>query len=289
VQKTFDINGPAQIEVRLAAGEIVVDPTLEDHIEVELMAHDDESQRLVDDARVELKDGHLIVDVPNKRGGFSFSLGFTRQGITCRIRCPRSSGLSVRSKSADVVARGTLGALSISTASGDIEANRVEGGVNIKSASGDTRVQEVMGGVNVQTASGDIELEIVRGPANVNSASGDVTIGEAYDNVSANTVSGDQEHGAVMRGNVSAHSVSGDVTIGVRRGSKVFLDCNTLSGDTSSELELRTDAPVGDGPLVEIRAKTVSGDIRITRAAAPATNDGASDDGSSNTAQEVHA
>jgi len=279
MQKTFDINGPAQIEVRLAAGEIVVDPTLEDHIEVELTAHDDESQRLVDDARIELNDGQLIVDVPNKRGGFSFSLGFTRQGITCRIRCPQSSSLAVRSKSADVVARGTLGGLNVSTASGDIEANRVEGGVNIKSASGDTRVREISGSVNIQTASGDIDLEIVRGPASVHSVSGDVTIDEAYDDVSANTVSGEQEHGAVMRGNVAAHSVSGDVTIGVRRGSKVYLDCNTVSGDTISELELTTDAPDGDGPLVEIRAKTVSGDIRITRAAAPVNDN----------AQEVHA
>ena len=92
MQKTFDIDGPAQIEVRLASGEIVVDPTLEGRIEVELTAHDDESQRLVDDARIELNDRHLIVDVPNKRGGFSFSLGFTRQGITCRIRCPTRRG-----------------------------------------------------------------------------------------------------------------------------------------------------------------------------------------------------
>ena len=277
MQKTFDIDGAAQIEVRLASGEIVVDPTLEGQIEVELAAHDDESQRLVDDARIELNDRHLLIDVPNKRGGFNFSLGFARQGITCRVRCPQSSVLSVRSKSADVVARGTLGGLNVSTASGDVEADHVEGGVNIKSASGDTRVREILGGANVQTASGDIDLEIVRGPVNVNSASGDLTIGEAYDSVSANTVSGDQEHGAVMRGKVAAHSVSGDVTIGVRRGSKVYLDCNTVSGDTSSELELSTDAPDGDGPLVEIRAKTVSGDIRITRAAAPTQ------------AQEVHA
>jgi DUF4097 and DUF4098 domain-containing protein YvlB len=284
MQKTFDIDGPAQVEVRLAAGEIVVDPTLDGRIEVELTAHDDESQRLVDDARIELNDGQLIVDVPNKRGGFSFSLGFTRQGITCRIRCPRSSTLSVRSKSADVVVRGTLGGLNVSTASGDVEATQVEGEVNIKSASGDTRVQEVGGSANVQTASGDIELEIVRGPVNVNSASGDVTIGEAYDNVSANTVSGDQEHGAVMRGKVAAHSVSGDVTIAVRRGSKVYLDCNTVSGDSSSELELSSDAPAGDGPLVEIKAKTVSGDIRITRAPAPEQQPPATTN-----AQEVHA
>ena len=107
--------------------------------------------------------------------------------------------------------------------------------------------------------------------------SGDISIGEAYDNVNANSVSGDQDHGAVMQGVVAAHSVSGDVTIAVRRGSKAFLDCTTVSGDTTSELELTSDAPAGDGPLVEIRAKTVSGDIRITRAPAPADT------------QEVHA
>jgi hypothetical protein len=97
--------------------------------------------------------------------------------------------------------------------------------------------------------------------------------------VNATAGSGDLSLGAVMTGEVHAQAVSGDVSIGVRRGSRVFLDCNTLSGDTSSELELTTDAPAGDGPLVEIRAKTVSGDIRITRAAALVNDD----------AQEVHA
>jgi len=287
MQKAFDVSGPAEIDVRLASGEIEVDPTLDGRIEVELVAHDEESQRLVDEARVELHEHHgrpqLIVDVPNKSRGFSFSLVFGRSGISCRIRCPQSSLLSVRSKSADVRVGGTIGDLNVGTASGDVEALMIEGGVNVKSASGDIRVREVGGSVSAQTASGDIELDIVRGPISVATASGDLTIGEAYDNVSANTVSGDQEHSAVMRGQVNATSVSGDVTIGVRRGSKVYLDCNTISGDTSSELELTTDAPAGDGPLVEIRAKTVSGDIRITRASAPVN-----DNGSSHPVQEVH-
>jgi hypothetical protein len=281
MEKTFDIDGPAEIDVRLAAGEIEVDPSLDGRIEVELTAHDDESQRLLDDARVELHDRHLLVDVPHKRGGFSFGLMFGRQGITCRIRCPHESGLSVRSKSADVHARGTLGGLNVSTASGDVQVDRVKGGVNVKSASGDVSANEIGSGASIQTASGDISLEVVRGPINVATASGDLSIGEAYDNVSANTVSGDQDHGAVMQGNISAQSVSGDVSIAVRRGSKVFLDCSTVSGDTTSELELTTDAPAGDGPLVEVRAKTVSGDIRISRAPAPANGN--------QSAQEVHA
>jgi DUF4097 and DUF4098 domain-containing protein YvlB len=279
VHQSFDVQGPVELDVRLTSGDIEIDPTLDGRVEVDLIAHDEESQRLVDGARIELNPhGHrptVVVDVPQKRG-FTFSL-FGRSGIECRIRCPHDSGLAVRTKSADILARGTLGGLNVATASGDIEVERVSGGINVKSASSDFRVREALDGVTIQTASGDIDLEVARGPVNVTSVSGDISIGEAYDNVSANTVSGDQDHRAVMRGVVAAHTVSGDVTIAVRRGSKAFLDCQTVSGDTSSELELTGDAPAGDGPLVEIRAKTVSGDIRITRAAAPTDT------------QEVHA
>jgi hypothetical protein len=279
MQKTFEVQGPVELDVRLANGDIEVDPTAEGRVEIDLIAHDEESQRLVDDARIELSPhGHrptIVVDVPQKRG-FNLNL-FGRGGIECRIRCPHDSGLSVRTKSADLSARGTLGGLNVATASGDIDVDRVSGGANVKSASSDFSAREIGGGVNIQTASGDIDISIARGPVNVTSVSGDISIGEAYNNVNANSVSGDQDHGAVMQGVVAAHSVSGDVTIAVRRGSKAFLDCTTVSGDTTSELELTSDAPAGDGPLVEIRAKTVSGDIRITRAPAPADT------------QEVHA
>jgi hypothetical protein len=279
MQKSFEVQGPVELDVRLTSGDIEVDPTLDGRVDVELIAHDEESQRLVDAARIELSPhGHrptVVVDVPQKRG-FTLTL-FGRSGIECRIRCPHDSGLAVRTKSADVLARGTLGGLNVSTASGDIEVDQVSGGVNVKSASSDFSAREIGSGVNIQTASGDIDITVARGPVNVTSVSGDISIGEAYDNVNANSVSGDQDHGAVMQGVVAAHSVSGDVTVAVRRGSRAFLDCSTVSGETSSELEMTGEAPAGESPFVEIRAKTVSGDIRITRAPAPTSN------------QEVHA
>ena len=73
---------------------------------------------------------------------------------------------------------------------------------------------------------------------------------------------------AIERNTLIARStwVLCDVAIGVRRGSRAHLDCTTVSGDARSELELSGDEPDGDGPFVEIRARTVSGDIRITRA-----------------------
>jgi DUF4097 and DUF4098 domain-containing protein YvlB len=226
----------------------------------------------VDEARVELREGlhpHVLIDVPQKRS-WGISISFGSRGVSCRVRCPVDSGVMVRTKSADVDIRDRVAALNVQTASGDVRAADVTGGVNVRSASGDVSIRTVGSGLNVQTASGDVEVDVARGPANVQTASGDISIREAYDNVNATTVSGDQDHGAVMTGHVSAQSVSGDLTIGVRRGSTVFLDCNTLSGDTHSDLELTGDTPAGDGPLVEVHAKSVSGDIHITRAAAPA-------------------
>ena len=273
MQKTFDVTGPLRLEIELAAGDIEIDPTLAGKAEVELIAHDEESQRLVDAARVELQNDRLLVDVPQKRSGFSLSVVFGRSGIECRVRCPEGTDVAARTKSADLRARGTIGSLSMATASGDTRADRVRGAVEAKSASGEIEIAVAESSVNAQTASGDIEIGTARGRVSAQTASGDVTIGEAYADVHANTVSGDQQHRAVMQGRVTAQAVSGDVEIAVRRGSRAYLDCSTISGDTTSELDSLDEAPAGDGPLVEISAKTVSGDIKIIRAHAPASEE----------------
>lgn len=269
MQKEFHIEGIPQVEIKLASGDIEIDPSLDGQVEVELTAHDEDSQRLVDDARIERSGNTVSIEVPNKRSGFSLGSMFGRSGISCRVRCPEGTSIAASTKSADLQARGTIGSLTMRTASGDVDVNDARGSVNVKSASGDIAVRTVDGGLNVQSASGDVQVGTVRGQVSVQTASGDVQIESADDRVNATVVSGDLDLGAVVRGEISAQSVSGDVTIGVRRGSKVYLDCNTLSGDTSSELELQNDAPAGDGPLVEVRAKTVSGDIHIRRAPAP--------------------
>lgn len=275
MRKEFEVPGPIEVDVRLSAGEIELDATLEGRAEVELIAHDEEAQRRIEQARIELSGNRLLIDVPKQRG--SLVLRFGRADITCRIACPDHSSASVKTGSADVQARGTLGRLDVATASGDVEAEVIDGDAKVKSASGDVSIREVTGRFSHQSASGDAEVRVVRGPADAATASGDLAIDEAWSDVRANTASGDLRLGAVVHGTVSANAVSGDVEIGVRRGSTVYLDCNTVSGDTHSELEHTGELPAGDGPLVEIKARTVSGDIHITRAPAPAPD-----------AQEVH-
>jgi hypothetical protein len=84
-------------------------------------------------------------------------------------------------------------------------------------------------------------------------------------------VSGDQNFEAVLKGRIELKAISGDVTVGIRSGARVFVDANTVSGSTSSELDLGdapAQEPAADSPLVEVFAKTVSGDVRIERAPA---------------------
>jgi hypothetical protein len=132
-------------------------------------------------------------------------------------------------------------------------------------ASADLRGRGRYGDVDVNVASADVHLERVDA-ADVNSASGDVRIDEALGRVEVNTASGDVDLRSVAEGDVKVNSASGDVAVGIAKGSRLWVDAQSLSGDTSSELELE-GAPSDDpGPLVELRVQTMSGDISVRRA-----------------------
>ena len=193
-----------------------------------------------------------------------------RPQLRLRITCPHGSALDVRTKSADLRARGEYGEVEVKTASGDVQVEQAQE-TRIKSASGDIRLDHVKAGLEVQTASGDLHAGVVDGDIQAQLVSGDLHVREAAASVSASTVSGDQQFEAVQEGRVDVKAISGDVSVGIRSGSRFYVDANTVSGDTSSEFELG-DAPTQEAdpeaPLVEVFAKTVSGDVRIERATA---------------------
>lgn len=99
------------------------------------------------------------------------------------------------------------------------------------------------------------------------SVSGDVRAVVVDGSVSVKSVSGGLDVGSVRQGHVEVHSVSGDVVIGVAAGSTVNVDAGSASGDLSSEIPLSADAPDTDAPVVVIRVNTVSGGLRVRRAA----------------------
>lgn len=269
--ETFKTPGPLRLDLELPMGRIEIETVPGDETHVELEAVGDRSVReLEENARIDShKRGQrdeVVVEVQMRRG---FWISFDRPDLRLRVTCPFGAELDIRTKSADVDAHGTYSSVEVKTASGDIYVQEATADMNVKSASGDVRVETVGGRFEANSVSGDLKVDNVGGEANIQLVSGDLYIREAGDSVRANTVSGDQRLETVARGKLELRAISGDIGVGIRRGSRLYVDANTLSGSTSSDLEL-ADAPQqeGDGetPLVELFAKTVSGDVRIERA-----------------------
>jgi len=141
----------------------------------------------------------------------------------------------------------------------------------VQSASGDVRLGRVGGFVHVNTASGDAFVDHAGSGIHVNAVSGDVHVREAFGETRIHTVSGDQQLEAIANGPISCQSVSGDVQIGIAQGSRVFMNVGSVSGDTSSDLAITDDPPSDGGEVVNVRANTVSGDIRVGRGRALTT------------------
>ena len=278
--ETFSTPGPVRLNLEIPKGEIDLETaaTDETHVELEATSGDAAVLELVDDARIELVrrgDVHEVVVETKEKRGFSISIGLTdirldRPQLRLRITCPHGTALDVRTKSADLRARGDYGAVEVKTASGDVQVDQAQE-TQIKSASGDIRLGHVHGDLDAHTASGDVQADVVEGDVHAQLVSGDLAVRDAQASVTANTVSGDQRFEAVQEGRIDLKAISGDVTVGIRSGSRFYVDANTVSGDTSSEFELG-DAPAEEvdpeAPLVEVFAKTVSGDVRIERATA---------------------
>jgi hypothetical protein len=61
-------------------------------------------------------------------------------------------------------------------------------------------------------------------------------------------------------------TASGDIEVGVKRGTKVFIDARSMSGETTSDLDIGDEAAEDAGPVIELKATAMSGDIRVVRA-----------------------
>jgi hypothetical protein len=281
--ETFETPGEVRLDVRVGAGEIRLETeaAAQTTVTLEPLRDNDASREAVENARVELRgrgDGHeVIVDVRD-RGRI-----FRNAEVLVAVTCPEGTSVETKSGSADVEGRGRFGSvevesgsgdvefgevadLNVGTASGDVQLGSVAADARVNTASGDVQVRSIGGDGKVNTASGDIVVREVGGELSVNSASGDVIVREARSSVRVNTASGDQEIGSVVTGRVELKSASGDLKVAIAEGSMLFVDARSRSGEVRSELPVSDVPPEGEGPSVELRANTMSGDITVARA-----------------------
>jgi DUF4097 and DUF4098 domain-containing protein YvlB len=207
----------------------------------------------------------LIVDTDPARDGWKSS-------FTVHVTAPSASGIRIQSQSADVVVTGRADRLETRTASGDVSVADVDARSVVQTASGDVRVSSTAD-CDVRTASGDIEVGKVSAEAILHSTSGDIRLDNATGNISARSVSGDVRVLDASIGRTEIITVSGDVEVGIHAGSLAAVDLNTVSGTTNSDFEVSDQVPSGDddveeGPVLDLRVKTTSGNIRLRKSIA---------------------
>ncbi len=246
----FPAHDPLDLQVRIPAGRITVTavPTRIAAVTLSPAHPGSRGEHFLAATRVEFDQGTLSVIAPEQH-----ALG--RAGsLEATVELPEGSSCLVDSASSDVRCTGRLSALDVRTASGDVTAEKITGLARIGTGSGDVRVGDAAE-LTVDTASGDISAGRVEGEIAVRTASGDVQIGAA----------------SGRRADIKA--TSGDISVAVTPGIAVYLDISSLSGTVSSELE---PADPDGGADMTLHCRTISGDVRVSRAAraaAPAEPD----------------
>jgi DUF4097 and DUF4098 domain-containing protein YvlB len=247
--QTFHTPEPVRLDVAIPSGDIEVQTIDGAESTIELIGND----RLVEQTEV-VQNGRTISVQYKKRFGLRIEIGDLTWGSgTLRVhaRVPHGSDAVLATAAADMQLNGRFASLETKSAAGDLV---VDGDVT-----GDARIKTVSGDVRVGTIGGDLTAQ---------SVSGDVTATSVAGDVSAKSVSGDVRIESTREGHVTVQSVSGDIEVGVAAGTNLDVDAGSVSGDLSSEVALGSDAgAVGEGPMLVVRGKTVSGDFKVFRAA----------------------
>lgn len=271
-EHTFTTPEPIELHVELGSGRLV------SRAEETGTTRVDITGPRADEFEVEQHGRTISVVAPRQRVGFGGN-----DQHTVEVTLPAGSDLAGKIGSADTVAAGTYQAVRLKTGSGDVEVEattgpasidsgsgdvscrQVGGDLRVKSGSGDVELGEVHGSVGISTGSGDVVLDRASGSAVLKTGSGDLRVQRMEADLQLTTASGDLVVRHASRGRLAAKSASGDVRIGVADGTPVWTDISTVTGAVSSDLP-STGKPAEGQDHLEVRASSVSGDIRLQRA-----------------------
>jgi len=269
MEEQFETHAPITLYVELGKGTLSITAT--DTTETTVSA----TGQHADELFVEQSGNQISVIAPRQRVGF---FGGGEPAIDVVVTVPTMSDLVTKTGSADQKAEGSFGYAKVKSGSGDVSLDRHNGHVmvdtgsgdisvtevsadlRIKSGSGDVEVGTVIGSMVVSTGSGDVTVATTQQPAQVKSGSGDLRIDTAHTDVNLSSASGDLMVGRFERGAVTAKNASGDIRIGIPAGVPVWTDVSSVTGQIGSDLE-GAGQPEQGQDYVEVRAKTVSGDI----------------------------
>ena len=278
---TFDTPHPIKATIELVMGDVRISAGDRGDTIVDVQPSDasnDEDVNAAEQTRVQYEDERLLIKAPKLRSWVSRSGGGS---IDVTVELPAGSQVHGSAGSADFRCDGRLGdcrikiglgriqvaqaaTLSLKSGTGDISVDRATGDAEVTTASGDVRLSEVDGSVVVKNSNGDTWIGVAGGDLRLNAANGRIAVDEARASVVAKSANGDVRLGDVARGTVVLETSIGDLEVGIHEGSAAWLDVSSTAGRVHNALD-HADAPEPSTETVEVRARTIAGDVVIRR------------------------
>jgi hypothetical protein len=278
---TFDTPRPISATIDLAVGDVRITAGDRGDTIVEVHpsdASDAEDVKAAELATVQLEGERLHVKAPRLRSWLSRSGGGS---LEITVELPAGSHVHGTGGMADFRCDGRLGdcriktglgriqldegaTLSLKSGTGDIGVDHATGSAEVTAASGDVRLGELDGSAVVKSSNGDTWIGVARGDVRIVAANGRIAVDVACGSVVAKSANGDVRLGDVARGSAVLQTHVGDLEVGIREGTAAWLDLSSTAGRVHNGLDA-ADAPEPSAERVEVRARTMAGDVVIRR------------------------
>lgn len=274
--KTFQVNGPVDLEVLTHSGDITVrsGPAGSVSIHGKIFVGD---RWLFGSRRTDVSD--IEQHPPLRQQGNSIRIDYVNMrdvAVDYEITVPADTTVHTHSGSGDQTVEGVRGNADLQSGSGDMRLAKLTGELRVQTGSGNVRAREIAGTIRGGAGSGDIEIEETgSGDVDLHTGSGNVTVRGVHGGLRAEAGSGDITAEGTQSGGWEIRTGSGNVHVRLPGSAAFDADISTSSGtiDVNSPIEMTVQGRVqesrktirgkvrGGGPVLSVR--TGSGDIQI--------------------------
>lgn len=229
--KTYQVNGPVDLQVLTHSGDISVHKGPSGTVSVKGKIY--VSNRWTEGDRQAEVTG-VEQNPPVHQTGNNIQVDYVEIkniSISYDITVPAETTVKAKSGSGDQTIEGIEGAVDISTGSGDVRLRDIKANVQLHTGSGDVEAEQVRGPLQAEAGSGNIHLSTLSGgEARVQTGSGDIEIRDVNAPLTVQTGSGDLIAEGAMMGAWDLKTGSGDVQIRMPGDAGFELEATTSSG-----------------------------------------------------------
>lgn len=259
----FTVTGPVRLELRVPSADVRVTTGPAGSAEVDFTPTAGRDHEAIEQAVVSCErrgDTDVLTVTMKQRNMFRL-----RRPLGIAVRLPEGSDVVIATAAGEIRSSGPLGAVRVETASAPVTVPDAAS-VDVVGVSGDLEIGTVAGEASLKTVSGSIRVTDAGGRMVLRTVSGATRVARAGGDVEARSVSGDVALERLERGIVRVDTVSGDALVAVQPGVAVWLDLDSTSGHVRSELSPAGAGPAEGRPVLEVRGRAVSGDVRVVQA-----------------------